>query len=144
MKRFFEILFLVSALCLLINNTEVSANDRNEKFDELFNRDAPQTFEFKYVYNELYEFLNITEEEYKSKWENGKTIIDIAKEQDIPFQQLILYLAEKQFQALDEALKVGSIDRYFYYDYAISYMKGDIIEFINRNPNKKETGVNDF
>lgn len=45
-------------------------------------------------------------------------------------------IAEKQFEALDKALNKGEIDRYFYYDYAISFMKSDIIEFINRNPNK--------
>lgn len=139
MNRLFSLLLVVSVLSFGINSLVVNANDQNEKFNALYNRKAPQTFQFKYDYNELYEFLAITEEEYKSKWESGKTIIDIAKEQDIPFHQLILYLAEKQFQALDEALKNEEIDRYFYYDYAISYMKGDIIEFINQNPNKNES-----
>jgi len=45
-------------------------------------------------------------------------------------------IAEEQFEALDKALNKGEIDRHFYYDYAISFMKSDIIEFINRNPNK--------
>lgn len=117
----------------------VSAKEHKEKFNEIFDRETPQTFQFTFDYEELYEFLNITEKEFKAKWDSGKTVTEIAEEREIYPQQLILYLSEKQFKALDKALNEGEIDRYYYYDYAMSYMKGDIIEFINRNPNKQET-----
>ena len=68
--------------------------------------------------------------------EQWKTIAEIAEKRDIYPQQLRLFLAEKQFEALDKALNNGEIDRYFYYDYAMSYMEDNIMEFINRNPNK--------
>ncbi|HWL23108.1 MAG TPA: hypothetical protein VNR38_05065 [Ureibacillus sp.] len=137
MKKLTSLLLIFVAYSLVGYNIEVFANQFSEKSNDFTDRIVPQTFQFKYNYDELYEFLNIDEKEYKSNWESGKTISDMATEQGISHQQLILFLAEKQFLALDEALKNREIDRYFYYDYAISYMKGDIIEFINRNPNKQ-------
>ncbi len=118
---------------------EVVANDGNEKFNEMDERKVPQTFNYNYDYDELYQFLNISEKDFNSEWKKGKTITEIARERDISHHQLTLYLAEKQFEALEKALDNGEIDRYYYYDYAISYMKSDIMEFINRNPNKQET-----
>ena len=137
MKKMF--VFLLVAFVTLTqtgHGVDVFANKDNEEFKAIYERKVPQTFHFKYDYENLYLFLNISEKEYKSEWNSGKTIAEIAKKRDIYPQQLILYLAEKQFEALDEALNNGEIDRYFYYDYAISFMENDIIEFIERNPNK--------
>ncbi|MFB7155758.1 hypothetical protein [Lysinibacillus sp. NPDC056232] len=137
MKRIFVLVLIAFATLNLTGNVVgVFANKDNEKFKDIYERKVPQTFHYKYDYDELYQFLNISEKEYRSEWNNGKTISEIAEKRDIYPQQLIFYLAEKQFEALDKALNNGEIDRYFYYDYAISYMKNDIIEFIDRNPNK--------
>ena len=136
MKRMF--VFLLAALVTLTqtgHGVDVFANKNNEEFKAIYERKVPQTFHFKYDYENLYLFLNISEKEYKSEWNSGKTIVEIAEKRDIYPQQLILYLAEKQFEALDQAINNGEIDRYFYYDYAISFMENDIIEFIERNPN---------
>ena len=139
LKKILAVLIFFLVITMVNGHTEVFADEHNTTLNELNDRKIPQTFQFKYNYDELYNFLGVTEEDFQSKWESGNTITEIAKRQNISQQQLILYLAEKQFKALDKALEDGDIDRYFYYDYAISYMKGDIIEFINRNPNKKET-----
>ena len=137
MKRIFVFLLLAFVtLSLTSNNIGVFANKDNEEFKDIYERKVPQTFHYKYDYENLYQFLNISEKEYTSEWNSGKTIAEIAEKRDIYPQQLILYLAEKKFEALDKALNNGEIDRYFYYDYAISFMKSDIIEFIERNPNK--------
>lgn len=137
MKRICAILLLLAFVALGLTNTiGVFANKDNEEFKDIYDRKVPQTFNFKYDYEDLYKFLNISEKEYKSEWNSGKSIAEIAEKRDIYPQQLKLYLAEKKFEALDKALSSGEIDRYFYYDYAISYMKSDIMEFIERNPNK--------
>lgn len=137
MKRIFVFLLLAFVTLNLTGNVvNVFANKDNEEFKDIYERKFPQTFHFKYDYEKLYQFLNISEKEYSSEWNSGKTISEIAEKRDIYPQQLILYLAEKQFEALDQALNNGEIDRYFYYDYAISHMESDIIEFIERNPNK--------
>lgn len=137
MKRIFVVLIAFVTLNLTGNVVGVYANKNNEEFKDIYERKVPQTFHYKIDYDKLYRFLDISEKEYRSEWNSGKTIAEIAEKRDIYPQQLIAYLAEKQFEALDRALKNGDIDRYFYYDYAISYMKNDIIEFIDRNPNKK-------
>ena len=137
MKRIFVFLLLAFVTLNLTGNVvNVFANKDNEEFKDIYERKFPQTLHFKYDYEKLYQFLNISEKEYSSEWNSGKTISEIAEKRDIYPQQLILYLAEKQFEALDQALNNGEIDRYFYYDYAISHMESDIIEFIERNPNK--------
>ena len=137
MKRIFVFLLLLSVFVTLnLTNNNVFANKDNEEFKEIYERKVPQTFHYKYDYEHLYQFLNISKKEYKSEWNSGKTIAEIAEKRDIYPQQLRLYLAEKQFEALDKALNNGEIDRYFYYDYAMSYMEDNIMEFINRNPNK--------
>jgi len=137
MKRICAILLLLAFVTLGLTNTiGVFANKDNEEFKDIYERKVPQTFNFKYDYEDFYKFLNISEKEYTSEWNSGKSIAEIAEKRDIYPQQLKLYLAEKQFEALDKALSNGEIDRYFYYDYAISYMANDIMEFIDRNPNK--------
>lgn len=137
MKRFFVLIFIAVVTLNLTGNVEgVFANRDNEEFKDIYERKVPQTFHFTYDYENLYKFLDMSEREYRSEWDSGKTIAEMAEKHEIYPQQLISYLAEKQFEALDKALKNGEIDRYFYYDYAISYMRSDIIEFINRNPNK--------
>lgn len=136
MKRIFVLLLAFVTLNLTCNFVGVFADKDNEEFKDIYERKVPQTFHYKYDYENLYQFLNISEKEYRLEWNNGKTITEIAEKRDIYPQQLILYLAEKKFEALDKALNNGEIDRYFYYDYAISFMKSDITEFINRNPNK--------
>ncbi|WP_374967308.1 hypothetical protein [Lysinibacillus sp. RS5] len=118
------------------NVVGVFANKDNEEFKDIYERKVPQTFHYKYDCDKLYRFLDISEKEYRSEWNSGRTISEIAEKRNIYPQQLISYLAEEQFEALDKALNKGEIDRHFYYDYAISFMKIDIIEFINRNPNK--------
>ncbi|MGE7024336.1 hypothetical protein [Solibacillus cecembensis] len=139
MKRMFVFALLAFiTLNLSVDAAGVFANKNNEEFKDIYERKLPQTFHYKYDYENLYKFLNITEKEYKSEWNNGKTISEIAEKREIYPQQLIFYFAEKQFEALDHALNNGEIDRYFYYDYAISFMESDIIEFINRNPNNKK------
>lgn len=135
-RKFVFALFTFITLNLSVFTAGVFANINNEEFKDIYERKIPQTFHYKYDYENLYKFLNITEKEYNSEWTSGKTISEIAEKRDIYPQQLILYLAEKQFEALDHALNNGEIDRYFYYDYAISFMESDIIEFINRNPKK--------
>ena len=136
MKRIFVLLLAFVTLNLTCNFVGVFADTDNEEFKDIYERKVPQTFHYKYDYENLYQFLNISEKEYRLEWNNGNTISEIAEKRDIYPQQLILYLAEKKFEALDKALNNGEIDRYFYYDYAISFMKSDITEFINRNPNK--------
>ncbi len=137
MKRIFVLLLAFVTLNLTCNIVGVVANKDNEEFKDIYERKVPQTFHYKYDYENLYQFLNISEKEYRLEWNSGKTISEIAEKRDIYPQQLKLYLAEKNFEALDKALNNGEIDRYFYYDYAISFMKSDITEFINRNPNKQ-------
>lgn len=136
MKKFLVVLLAFVTLNLTDNVAEVFANKDNDEFKDIFERKVPQTFHYKYDYYELYQFLDISEKEYMAEWNGGKTISEIAEKRDIYPEQLKLYLAEKQFEALDKALRNREIDRYFYYDYAISYMKTDIMEFIERNPNK--------
>lgn len=132
------ILFLTfGSFSLLCYDTEVFANNDRGKYNEIFERKFPQTFHYKNNYEDLYQFIHISEKEYRTEWNSGKTISEIARERGIFPEQLILYLAEKRFEALDKALNKGEIDRYFYYDYAISHMKRDILEFINRNPKKQ-------
>ncbi|MDI7742030.1 hypothetical protein QMK38_08440 [Lysinibacillus fusiformis] len=135
LKRLLPLLLVVIFGCSS-NMTEVFANSNKDELKNYSERKVPQTLHIKYDYDDLYHFLNITEKEYKDEWKSGKTIAEMAEARDIYPQQLILYLAEKRFEALDTALQNKEIDEYFYYDYAISYMRNDILEFINRNPNK--------
>lgn len=134
--KLFPLLLISFVLSLSSSHVGVFANSNMEEIEEFNDRKVPQTLHIKYDYEDLYKFLEISEKEYKAEWKSGKTISEMAETRDIAPQHLILYLAEKHFAALDEALKKGEIDEYFYYDYAISYMKSNILEFINRNPNK--------
>ncbi|QOR67292.1 hypothetical protein IM538_03900 [Cytobacillus suaedae] len=122
---------LVLSIAFCSSNMNVLANN------ELSNKKPIHTFSYKIDYPQLYNFLGLSEEEYKSKWKSGKTISDMVEERDIPPLRLILYFADIQFKALDQALQVGKIDRDFYHQYAIYEMKDDILFLINRNPNKK-------
>ncbi|MER2039398.1 MAG: hypothetical protein ABS944_14725 [Solibacillus sp.] len=95
MKRIFVFLLLAFVtLSLTSNNIGVFANKDNEEFKDIYERKVPQTFHYKYDYENLYQFLNISEKEYTSEWNSGKTIAEIAEKRDIYPQQLILYLAE--------------------------------------------------
>ena len=135
-KRLFPLFLVVVSISFTWNMNEVFANSSKDELKNYSERKFPQTLHIKYDYEDMYQFLNITEKEYKAEWKSGKTIAEMAEARDIYPQQLILYLAEKHFEALDTALKNKEIDEYFYYDYAITYMRNDILEFINRNPNK--------
>lgn len=136
LNRLLPLLLLVVTFSLTWNSVEVFASPAKEELKNEDGRKFPQTLHIKYDYDDLYQFLKISEKEYKSEWKSGKTIAEMAEAKEIYPQQLIMYLAQKHFEALDAALKNGEIDQSFYYDYAITYMREDILYFINRNPNK--------
>jgi hypothetical protein len=126
-KRFISLFSVVVSFVFLTNGFAIHAQGETA---------PPQTFHYKYNYEELYHFLDVSVDEFKLEWNSGKTISEIAEEREIYPYQLTIYLAEKQFIALNKALEKGEIDSDFYYDYAISQMEPNITEFINRNPNK--------
>ncbi|MFE3573419.1 hypothetical protein [Lysinibacillus sp. NPDC059133] len=90
MKRIFVLVLIAFATLNLTGNVVgVFANKDNEKFKDIYERKVPQTFHYKYDYDELYQFLNISEKEYRSEWNNGKTISEIAEKRDIYPQQCL-------------------------------------------------------
>jgi len=93
-------------------------------------------FQYRYNYSELREFLHINSKEFKKEWKSGVTIAQMAEKRDINEQELLLFLADKQFSQLDLALEKGEIDKDFYHNYSMTLMRDNILSFIHANDHK--------
>ena len=154
MKKILKYLPIVIIVSLLSFSHFANAEDPNpnplnkiesnnkEKYEHLTisveeNRDTKKEYSYnlKYNYDEIYELLKLTEKEYDTYWKDGFSIADMAKEQGIDNETLMEYFVTYHHDVLRKWLVRDNVPEHLYFT-QVYRLKDEIIEFIERNPNK--------
>jgi len=92
LNKRFSVILMIGILFAYLGNDVLAKNEKHD-YQEIFDRNVPQTFHYKVEYKELYRFLNMTEQEFDVEWKSGKTISEIAEKRGVFPAQLKLYCA---------------------------------------------------
>ncbi|WP_431026830.1 hypothetical protein [Lysinibacillus sp. LZ02] len=115
---------------ILANNTDLTALENNDDVEKEYE------YSLKYNYEEIYELLNLTEQEYDAYWKEGLSIAEMAKKQGIDREILMEYFVTFHHNVLKEWLVRDNVPERLYFT-QVYRLKDEINDFIDRNPNKQ-------
>lgn len=85
----------------------------------------------------LYVFLEMTQQEYDSLWQEGKSMVEIAESKGISEQELLRYLLDKEVEAMRSALNSGELSHVQYIQ-NILQLKETLLHKIHGNPHQED------
>lgn len=85
----------------------------------------------------LYVFLEMTQEEYDSLWQEGKSMAEIAESKGISERELLRYLLDKEVEAMRSALNSGELSHVQYIQ-NILRLKETLLHKIHGNPHQED------
>ncbi|WP_078411065.1 hypothetical protein [Priestia abyssalis] len=90
-----------------------------------------------YDHEHLYVFLEMTQQEYDSLWQEGKSMAEIAESKGVSEQELLRYLLDKEVEAMRSALNSGELSHVQYIQ-NILRLKETLLHKIHGNPHQED------
>ncbi|HWO96445.1 MAG TPA: hypothetical protein VNM45_08950 [Bacillus sp. (in: firmicutes)] len=84
----------------------------------------------------LYVFLEMTQQEFDSLWQEGKSVAEIAESKGISEKELLHYLLDKEVEAMRSALNSGELSHVQYIQ-NILRLKETLLHKIHGNPHQE-------
>ena len=85
----------------------------------------------------LYVFLEMTQQEYDSLWQEGKSMAEIAESKGISEQELLSYLLDKEVESMRSALNSGELSHVQYIQ-NILRLQETLLHKIHGNPYQED------
>ena len=117
---------LLSVACLIFSSVVQAENP---------NQEGKVVYQFQYDYDAIYNLLNMDGKEYEKYWNKGLSIAEMTGKQGVSRRDVISYFVGFHYDEMQKWRKKGALSEKDYF-HLVYMLQGDIMEFIDRNPNK--------
>jgi hypothetical protein len=117
---------LLSVGCLIFSQVVQAENP---------NQEGKVVYQFQYDYDGIYDLLSLDRKGYDQYWNKGLSIAEMAEKQGVSRRELISYFVGFHYNEMQRWRKKGTLSEKDYF-HLVYMLQEDIMEFIDRNPNK--------
>ncbi|MGA3677142.1 hypothetical protein [Lysinibacillus agricola] len=107
-------------------------NNKDSKGED---NEGTVVYHIKYDYNEIYELLTISRDEYNENWKKGLSIAEMAEKNGIARNDVVEYFITFHYEEMQKWRQKGAMSEFDYFD-LVYRLADEITWFIDRNPNR--------